>query len=440
MALRGKAPERYGQLIEFYSAGQANALDILKADFGHWPPNGPDIVHTPNFPVYFRSAWRTPKAYGYASPGGYKNIALTLLLMRANLVAGSTYLAFSIFLNALRLRGYVNPHDKSGTIHFNDLYRMLEGSQGGRRMISHILTHEFKHVMQVRDKHESLSSAFDNTRLSLHTLLKPDTRQHTRYLALECELQARLHTVIVGAYHQFERLPVTRGELYACLASQGIHVPQHLFSETDQAGFTRDEAFYMRYADKVAVRNINEVIDHIVPDQRDKFWQDVIPFIYGDMLELWGDRLGLKRMGHTHNVQLREIFYRTAHDIHMMTAEPIKTRKTRQSRTRIDEIVAKKQALQEKVIRVMPKDDALDLACLMAAGIQYREFGSLNFPARLTEELSQQVTNIFAIRDDLEDKDHARIIHAKKDFSRAHHHIRARNYESAQERLELMRL
>ena len=59
MAIKSKLPERYHDIIAMYAKGHANSLDILKADFVHWPPNGLDIVRPPDIDIKFKSMFGT---------------------------------------------------------------------------------------------------------------------------------------------------------------------------------------------------------------------------------------------------------------------------------------------------------------------------------------------------------------------------------------------
>ena len=243
-----------------------------------------------------------------------------MTIFKSHPIATSIFVGLSTLNKVMSLRGFVSQGESS--IYFNDAYRVFSGSQSGRRLMSHVLTHEFKHVVQGRDQAESLSSAFDGDRLGIKLMLKDKISTYKKYLAEEYEIQARLHTTMVGVYHQFAKMPTNYYELMAALHSQGIKLHQSVLNElgTTRPGikamalYVPDKALFERYADQTAVDNLNCVLGAIKEDSLLDFNRRVLPFIYGDMLELYGDRLGHKRMGHSHNIQLREVFYKSAED------------------------------------------------------------------------------------------------------------------------------
>lgn len=429
MALRGTLPERYPHMIAHYRAGEAHAIDILKTDFGHWPPNHLDIVHAPDMVVKFGSLWREPRDVKKMLPDLPYAVKMAYQLRRTTEHSFMS-LTMHAAMASIQLSGKVKLDSKPDTVHFNDVHRFFHGTRSGRKLTSHILNHEFKHVVQARDRATSLSSSVDERRIDMQGLLLRYTPTHNRYLAEECEVQARMHTLLVGAYHQFERLPLTRAGLYKCLASQEVNVPDHYLdmdysAQNDFAfPFIRNDEHYDRYADKVAAREINTVIHSLADaEAEDRFWEEVIPFIYGDWLELMGDRLGHKRMGHTHNIQLREIFFRAAAD---STEAAFEIRARQKLKYDIPETLMQgmKDSLQsaEKVVDVMDKDDAVDLACILASGTRYRELGTSAFVSnrndrgeydRLSADSLRQVWG----RNDLHPQDRALIRDATRDYS-----------------------
>ncbi|HPF78078.1 MAG TPA: hypothetical protein PLF01_02190 [Alphaproteobacteria bacterium] len=379
MALKSKYPERYPDIIAMYARGHANSLDILKADFVHWPPNGIDVVHAPDIDVNFRSIFSTSEGWKRLIPS-FNSLMITTSLFKSHPIAATLFWAISTTARVAELGGFIDPARSNTTIFLNDFYRLFTFTQGGRRFLSQIITHEFKHIVQARDKQESLSSSLDNNRLGIASYLEDKPDEHVKYLSEECELQARLHTMMVGLYHQFEKLPSNRDEFYAALASQGINVPETFLSIAERTSqgrealsfYQRDDALFARYADTSAVKDLNKVFDALTPERKIKFWSRVMPFIYGDMLELYGDRLGHKRMGHSHNIQLREVFYRAGEEYRTQGKELEK-----KTIVTADELAAVKKHfdLALDVVRKMSRDDAVDLGCKILRGDLYHEYG-----------------------------------------------------------------
>lgn len=381
MTHKEKLPERYHDMIALYARGHANSAEILKTDFGHWPPNNLDIVRTPDIDVEFRSSLATKYGLKSVIPKWYESAFLLNIFMGSPLKAAAYYSGLTT-LKLLSLGGFVSPEAKPTTVHANDAYRLLGGFQGGRRYFSHILAHEFKHVVQVRDSQESLSSSLDD-RTEIAAMLKKPVWGHTKYLAEECEMQARLHTIMVGAYHQFEAMPTTKSELLVCLASQKIDVPEDVLekiraSEGGEAifeKFAHDEKLYDRYADKSAVSDINSVVKKVKVEFIDKFWGKTFPYIYGDLLELYGDSQGLKRMGRSHNAQLREVFYKSASDAQDIYDDVLAAKKEHGSIEGAQAVVNRALRTMKGTLAIMPKADALQVARKVIVGEEYRSHG-----------------------------------------------------------------
>lgn len=377
MALKNKLPERYPDIIAMYAKGHVNSLDLLRTDFGHWPPNGLDIVRPPNIDIKFRSMFGTVYGLSRFIPS-LTSIYLISTFFKSYPISTVIFTALTTAARVMSLGGFVKQGES--TIFLNDMYRAFGQTQGGRRYLSHIISHEFKHVVQGRDREESMSSAFDGDRLEIKGMLIEDASKHQKYLAEEYEIQARLHTLMVGAYHQFEKMPTSYAELIAVLYSQGMYLPKVVVREVRETEegkkafsfFKTDKDLLDRYADKDAIKYLSEVIKAVSPWKRKMFCQDVLSFIYGDMLELYGDRLGHKRMGHTHNIQLREVFYKSAKNY-----EADKRVLSEKLIVEPAEIETMENYFKEAVAVVgkMEKEDAVDLGCNILRGDIYFEYG-----------------------------------------------------------------
>lgn len=407
MAIKSTLPERYPDIIAMYARGHANSLDILKADFVQWPPKGLDIVRAPDIDIEFKSMYKSVPGLLRFFPS-FNSIFMMLMMFKSHPIATGIYVGLSTFSKVMSLRGFVRPGQDS--IYLNDAYRIFAGSQRGRRLISHVLTHEYKHVVQGRDKKESLSSALDGDRLGIKEMLSDKIGKHEKYLAEECELQARLHTVMVGIYHQYEKMPTTPYELMAALHSQGINLSKSVVRALGtkpsgvraQAFYAPDKELFERYADQTAINGLNSVFDSLREESVHDFTVRVLPFIYGDMLELYGDRLGHKRMGHTHNIQLREVFYKAAENYRVHDAElkkqPLVTSEE------LEEVQGYYDTALE-VVKVMPKDDAVDLGCKIIRGDLYHEHGSAALVAWRKGSLGEAAVKAIFSRDDMSRRD-----------------------------------
>lgn len=395
MAHKNKLPERYPEIIAMYAKGSANSLDLLKADFGHWPPNGLDIVNAPDIDVTFKSVFSTSTGLKRLIPS-WANLLVCAHLLKSYPVSGVAFMAITAAIRGIELGGFVNVSSKPTTIHLNDMYRAFGFFQGGRRFLSHIISHEFKHVLQARDSQDSLSSALED-RLGIPNFLKEATGKHNKYLADEAEIQARLHTVIVGVYHQHEALPLSKRDLIAALAAQGLDIPLEIIGKyvpvEASVKWAKNENLHDRYADKSAIDDLNKVLSSIKEDKLLKFVSKTLPFIYGDLLELYGDRQGHKRMGHTHNIQLREVFYKSAQEFREAFALIKKTN---------DAEPAKDYAIKSlNALNMMDTPDAVGLACHVIRGDLYHEYGDAECVSYATNPLGKEAVKRVYQRADL---------------------------------------
>ena len=124
------------------------------------------------------------------------------------------------------------------------------------------------------------------------------------YLAQDVEMQARLHEVITTGYAAWNRMPVTKIELWAALHGLGLATPPQVMGvlrdtpEGRQAlrHFTGNAVIGNHIKDQVS--QLNEVYRYgSLSENKFALWKEAMPRLYGNLLELYGDRLGRERMG-----------------------------------------------------------------------------------------------------------------------------------------------
>lgn len=124
------------------------------------------------------------------------------------------------------------------------------------------------------------------------------------YLSKEDEIQARMHEVIATGYALWMRMPRTKIQLWAALHNMGLDTPKHIrkiLHGTDEGKealkmfhVTRPMRPYLRETTK----QLNAVYDYAtLPERRALLWDEAYPALYGNLLELYGDKLGRERMG-----------------------------------------------------------------------------------------------------------------------------------------------
>ncbi len=119
------------------------------------------------------------------------------------------------------------------------------------------------------------------------------------------EILLRLHNIMVARAWETERIPESRFELYAALAAEGLPLPEKmelLLSQTESG--KEATALFGLPMDKPSEHNF----DPLVPElgkalsklsevQQERFWEEVAPAYYGDLLTLYGHRNGRGSMG-----------------------------------------------------------------------------------------------------------------------------------------------
>lgn len=367
------ARARHDQLLAMYEQKKVHVSDFLKADLGDTPHKGLDITHAPDFELELRSNYSHPAGIISAIPS-ITSFAIGYYFLSAKPILFISYLISQAVLSAASLGGFVSPNSRPYSLHVNDMYRLFSGTANGRARMANLFSHEFKHVMQSHDSKISMTSALDDDRYPGDEHIKDGSSKMVKYLASEAEIQARLYTIMVGAYRQFDHWPTTLGDLYACLKSQGIDIPENQAlraksvmpnvpdEERDQPrSYQRNDALYDIYADERAIDGINTVIEHLKESDKRRFFTTTLPRIYGDILELMGDKYGSKRMGFRRNVQLHEIFLKNAWDDYTdITSGP-------------DETAARKKMI--KAVAAMSRDDAFNL-CASALSREVLELAS----------------------------------------------------------------
>lgn len=309
---------REEQLIKLAKQGKCKTIDLFEADFGHWPPNDLTISNPPTGEVDFKPSTLTMLTTPRHWPSiiSLSSIAMWYMATQSFVKA----VAISVISNSASTMGFVDPFKKERTIHINEGLGLYGYFNKRSEYLANVVSHEHFHLMQRDDQNVSLTCAFQDRSKLINKLEEQTSR--LKYLADECEFQARMHTVLANVYQQHQRLPLNAVELIAALKSHGVEVPDsvedELYSTTKTAyayrdaleRFYHDEEFIDHNGDKSAVSDLNKVLEALKDEHVAETWFTAIPRIYGDLLEIYGDAYGSERVGLGHNIQLREIFYR----------------------------------------------------------------------------------------------------------------------------------
>ncbi|MBI2234133.1 MAG: hypothetical protein HYU57_03900 [Micavibrio aeruginosavorus] len=248
---------------------RTNSRDILKADFGgDWPPRGLAIAAGPDIPVEFRA---------------------------------DKY--FSFFVNA-----HVDNSEHRNRIHINRFWSLTRAFN--KASFADTLAHENIHILQKDMMRSGITDPFGrNRRYGTEAMIGKSHSAFIRYLAAEDEIQARLHEVTAHHYR----------DVLAMLHCEGVAIDPVCIRglSRDQAGRAALAAFSVPSYPKTwlapeVIRDLNSVIRAVPKEKRISFCNNVIPALYGGLLELYGDREGSRRMGAAHNIVMTDRFFRQA--------------------------------------------------------------------------------------------------------------------------------
>lgn len=135
--------------------------------------------------------------------------------------------------------------------------------------------------------------------------------QIPRYLRADAEVQARLHTIMVQNCKSWNQLPQDKPSLFLALDEAGVSIPRSmkialdlLNKKSEYKNFkikkTLTSLFnrQVRRISNPAVTEMNSIINGLIQeDAKITFWTETLPFLYGNWLEMIGDKDGLKKMG-----------------------------------------------------------------------------------------------------------------------------------------------
>lgn len=189
--------------------------------------------------------------------------------------------------------------------------------------------HEHVHVLQVHDEHKTGFLATSSGAGLCEQLVKDKRAENPLlsmvysgdniasigmlgYLRKDAEIQARLHTVLAKGYREkWHQLPTTQHEVWGALISAGLNAPAAIRQELDASTEPGLKQFYQKGLRGAFGRAVQKTVNvHVAQlnaahtslmasDVKERYWREVIPYLYGHLVELYGDPSGRRRMGIT---------------------------------------------------------------------------------------------------------------------------------------------
>ena len=271
---------------DIFALGAASTLSVLQADFGHWPPQGLVSITIPDIPVDFKTFFH----FSSRQKGAVLD-----------------HLPTTIFINQRILL----PH----------IFNRVSADLGDA------VSHENIHVLQNIIMHaQGLVPVREHYGDFLNGFASPAMKS---YSASINEIQTQLHAVVSDHYRRTGVIPLNTTDLWALLCTERV-IPKSAYVDD-----LLDNTMEGRWAKKrfpatsarprkdllMEIAELNVLFFFMKKDKRDEFCEEILPAVYGRLLEIYGDEFGCMRMGYNHNLLLSEIFARQARDIELSTTK-----------------------------------------------------------------------------------------------------------------------
>lgn len=292
--------ERGINLRRLAAQKKTTAAELLEADFGTSHPAGLDIRHKPDMPVHVKSMldqlWARPL-----------EIRNTLYELKSTNGYFHPLEPENVYLNPFKgfkpwYPSFEDLVSQGNTLMHETIHRLQnEERQGG--WLSSIDDLHMRSVKELdpavtfADKARRLKTEFNRSSMDRRTGI-------SRYLMQEIEMQARLHSILAAGYISWQKMPVTKIELWAALHNLGVKTPSQIIEalRSTPEGKSALEKFKVGMPVKRSVTKyiseFNDVYKYAgMPQNQLKLWDMAFPAMYGNLLELYGDGPGRERMG-----------------------------------------------------------------------------------------------------------------------------------------------
>ena len=292
--------------------GRASAEEILKASFGgEWPPKGLNVVLDNSQPIAVRNIFETA--------ANEKKLSREEFLRDPNTPMGNATVGGDrvIGLNDYSL---INKHEKFGYTSVNntlghelthilwtDYYR--RGDVYGRSM-KDIKDPDFSPIKSYyKDVDTDTSSKpigfFDEY---VQQIDGDKAKSGFKYLTIDTEVQARLHEIVVANYREHGQVPLNKEQLLVSLLDAGLDVPDELISDLKNSDTYSDTSKVfsgMVKPDFQPVKEINYIVSSLPDKEKLKFYNNIMPEMYSDLIEKYGDKEGRARFGLGENIHYK---------------------------------------------------------------------------------------------------------------------------------------
>lgn len=277
--------------------GHATMDQILEASFGEWPPKGLDIVGTNNQTVQLMPLMDMVGPSIASQPLGQK---LWNIFRAQMMTAGLGSVASERQIGMHRLWGgnSVMGHEAVHILQGDNYYRAREiygpaAAQEIRKSYNDIQSNVLANELFEKHTSTNFARVIGSQIAAVGTL---------NYLKTGVEIQARVHQVLMRGYPQWGRLPQNREELWVAMDDVGLNIPKAIQEQLNHSPTI--EHTRSIFANKVKAHlytettgDINTVQMALTNEGKQVFWEETLPKIYADLIEMYGDRPGRERFG-----------------------------------------------------------------------------------------------------------------------------------------------
>jgi hypothetical protein len=326
--------DRHRMAKQLLLRGSATMRELLEMSFGEWPPRGldisPAVAHGQCVPIEISdkpSEWlglvqrgvrgmQLSGALREATPEG-----VPASFGRATLHSVAAHEAVHVlqFDNTLRAEEMfgkdviqkrwmqLHPTEAESYVIMKELHKVDRAEPGYDPVYPARMEadRQLAAAARIQREYEQFNSGVPaKRRLSAHFNA---CASRLDYFKTGHEIQARLHQALSDGYQEWKRLPQNKEELWQAMLAIGLTPPPGVAAqlenlpEGDEARrFNTASLSKMKYCREMAIGY------HSLSDPaREMFWEQTMPAIYADLIEMYGDRKGRERFGLGPNIKGR---------------------------------------------------------------------------------------------------------------------------------------
>lgn len=298
--------DRDKEILRLFNAGACGSTDILRADFGQWPPRGLDVTAQPEGAVRFR--WLYTPLYACETASIlYKKLKKDPDAP-ADLQKFPAFVAVPLLAGAMAVYGMISM--AGHMLGWGKLRGMVIGGDPGRRIYitpvsatqrTDVISHEHIHILQGDRGVGKGKGKGKGILASIFAEALKNQDGHTRYKLEDNEVQANMHLLMLNFYRAQQVMPATKYEFLAALLSHtlirigaGREFLDFVHSDRMRAAQKRlglnqampgpdDEASQEFSGDMFLFADMLNSFE-----ERKAFITDALPALYADLVEMYG--------------------------------------------------------------------------------------------------------------------------------------------------------